>query len=88
MTLFSTQSQVISVFSYCFDLTFLNLLLPTTVLDSDFEYTKINQFKNGFKIISELAIMGVDQRLSLSISDGWQVDNHISDHRLLGGRWF
>lgn len=27
-------------------------------------------------------------KLSLSISHGWQIDNHISDHRLLGGKWF
>jgi len=47
-------------------------------LNYDFEYTKTNQFKNDFKIIVELAIIDVDQKLSLSISHGWQIDNHIT----------
>ena len=58
------------------------------IFNSNFAYTKINQSQNDFKSVIELAIIDVDQEIIFVNSDGWQADNHISDHRLLSGRWF
>ena len=83
-----TSFFLLKVKSYQYLVTVLNWLFESIItnnsLNYDFEYTKTNQFK----IIVELSIIDVDQKLSLSISHGWQIDNHISDHRLLGGKWF